>query len=163
MLVTEATTDDVSAISSFMWEAWRQAGPDSPGFAGATEDVIAEIAAPDLIRSRLGGPERRMYIGRLGDRVVGFASTRAETSTVVELSGVIVLEEMTGTGVGGTLVKTATDASANRGFQAMTVSTEVNNDRARRFYEHHGFEPIGTAVEMVGETPVEVVNLRRKL
>jgi hypothetical protein len=54
-VVTEATTADVPAVSTFFWDAWRQAGPDSPGFAGATEDVIAEITTPELIRSRLGG------------------------------------------------------------------------------------------------------------
>lgn len=162
-VVTEATTADVPAVSTFFWDAWRQAGPDSPGFAGATEDVIAEITTPELIRSRLGGPDRRMYIAKQDDRIVGFASTRAETTTVVELSGVIVLEELIGTGVGGMLVEAAIDASAKHGFQAMTVSTEVDNDRARSFYEQKGFEPIGRAVELVGETTVEVVNLRRKL
>jgi hypothetical protein len=92
-MVGEAKDGDVDAISAFLWEAWRQAGPGAPGFAGATEEVIADVADPDLIRSRIGGPDHRMYIARSGDRVIGFASARAETGETVELSGIVVLRE----------------------------------------------------------------------
>ena len=161
--VAEATASDVDAISAFFWEAWRQAGPGAPGFSGATEEVIAEIADPRVIGDRVGGPERRMYIAKQGERVVGFASTRATTATVIELSGVVVLQSMIGSGIGTRLVEAAVEASAGHGFTAMTVSTEVGNDRARSFYERHGFEVTGKGVEMVGPTQVSIVNMRRNL
>ncbi len=62
VLVTEATQDDVAAFAAFFWEAWREAGPDAPGFAGATDDVITELTTPEAIRQRIGGPERRMFL-----------------------------------------------------------------------------------------------------
>jgi len=161
--VVEATDEDTDAISTFLWEAWRQAGPGSPGFSGATEEVIAEIADPRVIRERVGGPERRMFIAVQGDRVVGFASTRAETADTVEVSGVIVLQEMTGSGIGRKLLDAAIEASAGYGFTEMTVNTETDNEGARRFYERHGFKPVGTSVEMVGPTAVQVVTLKRDL
>lgn len=163
LTVVEAVEQDTDAISTFIWEAWRQAGPGSPGFSGANEEVIAEIADPRVIRARLGGPERRMFIAVQGDRVVGFASTRAETTDTVEVSGVIVLQEMTGSGIGRKLLHAAIEASAGYGFTEMTVNTETDNDGARRFYERHGFEPVGTSVEMVGPTAVQVVTLKRDL
>ena len=69
--VIEAAEQDISAISDFFWEMWREAGPDAPGFTGATEGVIAEISAAEAIRPRIGGPERRMHIAYEHDRVVG--------------------------------------------------------------------------------------------
>jgi ribosomal protein S18 acetylase RimI-like enzyme len=161
--IAEATASDVNLISAFLWEAWRQAGPGAPGFSGATEEVIAEIADPRVIRDRLGGPERRMYIARQGERVVGFASTRTQTATIIELSGVVVLQEIIGSGIGTKLIDAAVDASVRNGFTAMTVSTEIDNNRARCFYGRHGFQVTGKGVEMVGPTQVKIVNMRRDL
>lgn len=157
--ITEADESDIEAISSFFWEAWHQAGPGSPGFAGATEDVISEIADPRMIRSRIGGPDRRMYIARVGDRVVGFASTKVQDRATVELSGVVVLEDMSGGGVGSLLVEAAIDASRTERFDTMTVTTETSNDRALTFYKRHGFAVIGTSTETVEQAAVEVFTL----
>ncbi|MGA9594707.1 MAG: GNAT family N-acetyltransferase [Acidimicrobiia bacterium] len=162
-MVGEAKDGDVDAISAFLWEAWRQAGPGAPGFAGATEEVIADVADPDLIRSRTGGPDHRMYIARSGDRIIGFASTRAETADTVELSGIVVLRETIGAGIGTRLLDATVAASKGYGFTTMIVSTETGNERAIRFYQHHGLDVIGTDLELVEETPVDVVTLTRGL
>jgi ribosomal protein S18 acetylase RimI-like enzyme len=162
-LIGEATDADVAAISAFLWEAWRQAGPGAPGFSGATEEVIADVADPGLIRTRLGGPRHRMYVARAGDRVVGFASTRADTDDTIELSGIVVLQNTIGTGIGTKLLDAAMGASIGYGFTTMTVSTETSNERAIHFYESHGFAVTGAELEMVEETPVEVVTLARDL
>lgn len=161
--LSEATEMDIGGISDFLWEAWRQSGPDSPGFAGATDEVIADIARPEMIQARIGGPKHRMFLAKQGDRVVGFSSTRTETSTSIELSGVVVLKEMIGTGIGTKLLDLAATTSAEHGFSKMIVSTETTNDRAIGFYESHGFTRIGTTTTDVEGTPVEVVNLTRDL
>ena len=161
--IIEATDLDSDAISEFLWEAWRQSGPDSPGFAGATEEVIADIASRKVILSRLGGPTHRMFVAKQDNRVVGFASTRTESSTTIELSGVVVLKEMIGTGIGTRLLDLAVTVSAGHGFSRMVVSTESTNDRALRFYESHGFTRIGETTTDVEGTRVPVVNLTREL
>ena len=46
--VVEAGEPDVPAISSLFWRMWDEAGPDAPGFSGATEEVIEEIAQPGV-------------------------------------------------------------------------------------------------------------------
>ena len=56
IVTREAGARDADAISDFLWVLWNEAGTDAPGLAGATEQVIAEIAEPEAIRNRLGGP-----------------------------------------------------------------------------------------------------------
>ncbi len=162
-VVTEATKDDVAGIADFLREAWRQAGPDSPGFAGATEEVIAEIAAPRAIEARIGGPVRRMFIACQDTRVVGFASTRRLTTEAVELAGVVVLQSLIGSGVGSALFRAAAASARKSGFRRMVVSTETDNERALRFYERSGFTVSGRSTTDAADTEIEVCNLEMKL
>jgi GNAT superfamily N-acetyltransferase len=159
----EATADDVAAIGDFFREAWRQAGPDAPGFAGATADVIAEIAAPEAIATRIGGPVRRMFIACENERIVGFAATRRLTREAIELAGVVVLQSLVGGGVGSALFEAAADSARRNGFRRMTVSTEVDNDRALRFYERCGFSVAGRSTTNAAGTSIEVCNLEMEL
>ena len=161
--VTEATPADVGAFAEFFLTAWRQAGPDAPGFAGATEEVIAELTTPEAFRARVGGPERRMYLARVDGRVVGFAATRRIDETAIELAGIIVLRDQAGRGVGTALVAAAAAAAANEGHVTMTVSTETDNEAARAFYERCGFTATGTGVEPVEGTDVAVVSFERPI
>lgn len=128
---------------------WDEAGPDAPGFSGATEDVIAEIAQPDAIRARIGGPERRMFLAYQGDTAVGFAATRAHTDSEVELAGIVVLQSMVGKGIGTPLVEIAVRTARDLGYSSMTVRTEVDNERALTFYKARGFH-------LTGESTAEV-------
>lgn len=161
--VTEATHEDVTAISAFFNEAWRQAGPDTPGFAGADDDVIAEISAPETIKERIGGPERRMFLARLDRTVVGFSASRRLTAETVELAGIVVLQSMVGQGIGRPLAEATIEAARSRGFRRMTVSTEVDNDRALGFYQTLGFTPTAVSETVVEGVPVEVQNLELTL
>ena len=161
--VVEATADDVHAISSFLWEMWRQAGPDAPGLAGATEEVIAEIAAPEAVQARIGGPARRIFVAKAEDVVVGFAATRAEDDVQIELAGIVVLQAVVGRGIGTPLVEAAIASAQSHGFRRMTVSTEIDNKRALAFYEARGFEVTGDSVVNVEDTVVTVSNLAMEL
>ncbi len=81
--VTEATDAEVDAFATFFWEAWRQAGPDAPGFVGASDQVIADLTTAEAFAERIGGPERRMFLAWEDERVVGFAATkRVDADTV---------------------------------------------------------------------------------
>ena len=163
VVVREATANDVVAIADFFHEAWRQAGPEAPGFAGATEEVIDEIAAPEAIRARIGGPQRRMFLAWQEDRVVGFAATRRLTGDSIELAGVVVLQSLLGGGVGTVLFEAAAESARTNEFRRMTVSTETDNDRALRFYERCGFSVVGTSTTDAAGTDIEVWNLEMEL
>jgi hypothetical protein len=75
-VVREAFEVDVDAFAEFFVAAWRQSGPDAPGFVGATDEVIAELTTRDAVRERIGGPDRRMFLAWADDCVVGFAATK---------------------------------------------------------------------------------------
>ena len=159
----EAHDEDADAIGTFIWTLWDEAGAGAPGLAGATEAVIAEIADPGAIRNRLGGPERRIFIATQGESVVGFAATRAIDETRIELAGIMVLPSLTGRGIGTPLVETAMDRARSDGFTMMTVSTEVDNAGALRFYQACGFIQQGQSVIDVAGTTVTVARLERSL
>lgn len=161
--VREATADDVDAFASFLRTAWASAGPGAPGFAGATDDIIAELTQPEAILARLGGPERRLYLASSGEGVVGFAATHRIDGDAVELAGIIVLPDASGRGVGTLLVRTAMDAARAEGFRSMLVRTETTNDLARSFYQHNGFVVGATAIEDVDGMEVPVVELEARL
>lgn len=155
----EAHDEDADAIGTFLWRLWNEAGTNAPGLAGATEAVIAEIADPDAIRSRLGGPDRRIFVATQGESVVGFAATRAIDAARIELAGIMVLPSLTGRGIGTPLVEAATDRAIRDGFAVVTVSTEVDNAGALRFYEACGFVHRGESVVDVEGKGVAVARL----
>ncbi len=159
IVTREAVDRDADGISTFLWALWSEAGNDAPGLAGATEEVIAEIAEPEAIRSRLGGPERRIFIATQGDRVVGFAATRAIDKAMIELAGIMVLPSLTGHGIGTPLVEVAARQARAQGFTTMTESTEVDNEGALGFYQARGFTRQDESVVDVEGTEVAVVRL----
>ncbi len=161
--VREAAEADIPAISALFVEMWREAGPDAPGFAGATEEVIAEIAQPEAIRARIGGPERRMFLAHTADSLAGFAATRVVDEAEVELAGIVVLARMHGRGIGRPLVAAAVEAAVDQGYRRMTVSTERSNERAIGFYEACGFRFVRHSTATVEGTAVELVVLGRSL
>ncbi len=163
VVIAEATEADVSAFAGFLRKAWREAGPDAPGFAGATDAVIAELTTPSAISARVGGPQRRMYLAWDGDSVVGFSATTHVDDGTIELAGVIVLARTSGQGIGTRLVAAAVAAAAAHGYRRMIVRTEVTNDRARHLYERSGFTMERMLVEYVADTAVDVCELEKPL
>jgi len=159
----EANNRDADAISAFLWALWNEAGSEAPGLSGATEEIIAAVADPEAIRSRLGGPERRIYIATQEDRVVGFAAIRAINETEIELAGIMVLPSLTGRGIGTPLVAAAVEQARGQGFTTMSVSTEVDNEAALGFYEARGFTRKSDAVVDVEGTSVTVASLELPL
>jgi GNAT superfamily N-acetyltransferase len=163
VVATEATERDVAAFATFFWEAWQEAGPDAPGFAGATEEVIRELTTREAILERIGGPDRRMFLARQGGRVVGFSATKRIDDVTVELAGVVVLQSIVGRGIGTPLVERAVQVARHEGYLRMVVRTETTNDRALRFYQTRGFTLTGSMTELVEDEPVEVWELARDL
>jgi ribosomal protein S18 acetylase RimI-like enzyme len=156
--VREATAADADRIGTFLHTIWGEAGPSAPGFSGATPELIDEIAAPDAVRARLGGPARRIMIAVSGDDVIGFAASRRRADDV-ELAGIVVRRAWAGRGVGSELVRGVVEVCRRDGTGTITVRTETDNATAIAFYESLGFVRRGEDLERVGETDVAVVEL----
>ena len=159
--VREADSSDAAAIADFIRAAWNEAGADAPGFAGATDEIIDEVARNESILARLGTADRRMFIAVREAGVVGFAATRRIDDGLTELAGILVRASESGHGIGKTLVHAAADATRRDGSERIVVRTERSNRRAIGFYEALGFEFDRYSTEHVDGTAVDVVELSR--
>ncbi len=92
-------------------------------------------------------------------QAVGFSSITRVSDELMELSGIIVLESMTGVGVGSRLLRQSLEAARGEGYEAMMVKTESFNERAVNFYLRNGFARVASIEEMVEGSRVELVKL----
>lgn len=137
--VVEARPEDWQAVGRFFTEAWRLAGPGALGWIGASDQVVAEMTTKEALLEMLTRPNTRTLIARDRQRVVGLASIKKIDDRTAELSGVVVRQDHIGRGIGSKLLEKARSTAVADGFRTMTVSTEVNNERAIRFYTSKGF------------------------
>jgi len=154
---------DVAAVSRFIREAWREAGPGALGWSGATEEDIAEISSEGFLERSAGDPGQDFFIALDGGRVVGMAVGRAGEVDEVELSGIVVIQSLVGRGIGGRLFEKVQGSAEVRGARRIVVKTEESNDRAISFYTRNGFELVGRKTEKVGETNVRLALLSKDL
>ncbi len=159
MIVREAQQKDVERLIGFLREAWREAGPGADGWTGATEENVQHLASNAFLSDLLNRDDTRVFIALRNEQVIGFSSNRRVSDEIVELSGIIVLESMTGAGVGSSLLNHSLEAARCDGYDAIVVKTESFNERAIRFYLRHGFTREATIEEEVEGSKVELVKL----
>jgi len=163
MEFVEATESHLPAIAAFFREAWGMTGPDAPGWAGADEEVIDDLTRPSVLRERIGGPERRMFLAVEADRVVAFAATRWSGTGPAELAGIVVLQEMVGRGIGTPLLGLALERLQAEGATTVFVRTEADNERALGFYRARGFGSERHVIEHVEGAALELTELSRPI
>ncbi|MEE8331255.1 MAG: GNAT family N-acetyltransferase [Acidimicrobiia bacterium] len=113
-----------------------------------------DLTTHEAFREWIGGPDRRMFLPGKEEPVVGLAATKKIDPATVELAGIIVLQAMSGRGLGTILVEEVVDSAPGEGYRAMTVRTETTSEPARSFYERGGFSLTGVATERVVENTV---------
>ena len=163
LVIRPARPNDVSKLSSFLVEAWKEAGPGALGFTGAKDEAIGEIASEEFLKKRLATPTIQMMVAEEERRIIGFSSLRKVEAREAELSGMAVLASATGKGVGSRLLRKALDAARKRGFNSVRVKTEATNERAISFYRKAGFTESGKAVERVGGTKMTLRFMVKRL
>jgi ribosomal protein S18 acetylase RimI-like enzyme len=152
---------DVPKLQVFFHQAWEEYGSGALGFTGATEETINEIASEKFLKERLSNPNIGMYIVKEGERVLGFAATRSIDQDALELTGIIVLEDASGKGIGAQLVKEVVSSARKASFRRIVVKTEVLNKRAISFYKKMGLSEIGEAQERVEDIEIDVMILEK--
>ena len=163
LVIRPARPNDVSKLSTFLVDAWKEAGPGALGFNGATDEAIREIASEEFLKKRLATPTIQMMVAEEERRIIGFSSLRRVEARKAELSGIAVLASATGKGVGSRLLRKALDAARKRGFNSVSVKTESTNERAISFYRKAGFTESGRAVERVGGTKMTLRFMVKRL
>jgi len=150
--IKEATRDNIEALKHFLLQAWREAGPDALGWTGATDEQIFELTGDVFLSSLIKRSNVTIFLALTNSKVVGFASNTKVNQKLVELSGIIVLENMRGQGIGTLLPQSAIRSARKHGYNVMTVKTELTNDRAIRFYNINHFKLNSkTSIEINGK------------
>jgi len=160
MEIRKAIASDIESFKRFMIRAWDEAGPGAPGWTGASDERVEQLTSNDFLSSLLTRAEVTVFLAWDEGEVVGFASNRKVDDETVELSGIVVLESMTGKGIGSRLIDSAVKAAADDGFSQLVVKTEIFNERAIGFYTNKGFEIEDQMVSEVEGVKVELVELR---
>jgi ribosomal protein S18 acetylase RimI-like enzyme len=160
LTVTGASDSDIQSIHDFLLEAWREAGPSAWGWTGATEENVHAMASSETLQHLISNPKVKLFLGRDGNQVVGFAANRAVDESTAELTGIVVQERYTGRGVGKALINAAIESATAQGFRSIIVKTEPFNERALAFYKSSGFNRVGLTTEEVDGTKIELVMLK---
>jgi GNAT superfamily N-acetyltransferase len=163
MRVRRATLEDVESLREFILRAWDEAGPGALGWTGASDDAVSEIATSGFLSSLLRRDGVSVFIAVDEGVTVGFGSLSEMDGGFVELSGIVVLESMTGRGIGSGLLGATREEARAEGYRRMVVRTEAFNERAIDFYRGRGFELKGRHLEEVRGAKVELVELELEL
>ena len=161
--VRTAQPVDARAIAEVHVAAWREA------YRGHLPDrYLRRLSVAERARSwrsRIAGKraDECVLVAVRGRSVVGFASggpTRDgddDPKRVGEVYAVYVTPGEWGRGGGRALLSATTTSLVALGFDAASLWVLETNDRARAFYEHHGWQHDGsTKRERFGEPVTEV-------
>jgi ribosomal protein S18 acetylase RimI-like enzyme len=129
----------------------RQAGPgDEPGIVALVRELAATGSwqtplTEEFARVYLAAPGCTVLLAEKGGQVCGLLSYNVrpnlfhagDTALIEEL---VVREADRGRGVAHALTDAFLQATAARGCVEVSVSTMLDNERARLFYRAHGFD-----------------------
>lgn len=137
----------------------RRAFGETFGHLYRAEDLATFLARLDEAgwQGELVDPRFRVRVAEEDGVAIGFAKLGPPGLPVevraasAELRQLYVLAPWHGSGVAATLMAWTIAAARDAGAAELYLSVFVDNARARRFYERHGFERVGTYAFMVGE------------
>jgi len=139
MKVREAEQKDVESLIEFLLKAWKEAGPGALGWTGATEETMRHIASHEFLSNLLERHDARVFIALNEGQVVGFSSNRRTGDELVELSGIVVLESMTGVGIGGRLLEHSIEAAKDDRFTTMSALSHLTYQKYCCFEQTSSF------------------------
>jgi ribosomal protein S18 acetylase RimI-like enzyme len=138
--IRHATSADVEAVRDLA-DRLRE------GVAPWRDDAAVTSAVRGWVDSSIQAmnePGHAVLVAELDRKVVGFItlSPGSHWSGDVEpsIGELVVATDAEGQGVGRALVEAVMEHARERGFERISVSTGAANTRARRLYEHLGFD-----------------------
>lgn len=131
--------------------------------------VFLQIHDPAKWREELADPHFAVRLGEADGRAVAYCKLGPPSlpfevkGPTTELRQFYVLKPWQGAGVAPTLMDWALAEARRRGAREIYLSVFVDNPRARRFYERHGFEAVGRYDFMVGTHADEDIIMKLEL
>jgi diamine N-acetyltransferase len=117
-------------------------------------------------QANLTDPQVAIRVAEIDGELAGFVELAPKklpyetASPALELRRLYLRSSAHGRGIADELMKWALQEAAARGAHELVLSVYVDNHRARRFYERHGFEAVGRYDFMVGSHADEDLILR---
>ncbi len=139
LLIEPATLDDLPQLADLLYDLFSQEDDFIP-------NRDKQIRGLRLI---LEQPSRgRIFVLRHGDRIIGMINllitiSTAEGGFVLILEDLVIHRDHRGQGYGGRLITHAIGYGKEKGFLRVTLLTDKLENKARAFYEHHGFRQSG--------------------
>jgi RimJ/RimL family protein N-acetyltransferase len=155
--IRDAAPDDADAIAQVHVSSWRWAY-DGLLPASVLEGLSVDERAT-MWRQAVADPDpaARVFVAEdatddAGRRLLGFASVGSTTDEDApagtgELFAIYLVREIAGVGLGAELLGRAVEALRSAGLGRGTLWVLETNERARRFYERHGWAFDGTRSE----------------
>jgi GNAT superfamily N-acetyltransferase len=161
--IREANVDEARRIEEIRIRTWRIAYRD----VLPPEDLDAMPIDETRWVHRIAEPPPgwSTVVAEDGGRVVGFATTgpSRDQEGIGELYAIYVEPDAWSTGTGRALIERA-EAELARSYAEATLWVLEDNPRARRFYEHAGWQHDGVRqLETFLETEVPEVRYRKRL
>lgn len=163
----DATAADLPAID----RVFRESFCDTFAHLYAPTD-LADFLAKFTPEAWLEEFDDRRYAFRVAEadgNIVGYVKIGPLTLPVetdvpaIELRQLYILKGYHGAGIAHALMDWAIAEASRREGRELYLTVYVENDRARRFYDRYGFEPVGRYDFMVGSHADEDVIMRKRL
>jgi GNAT superfamily N-acetyltransferase len=135
MLIRFASTDDAAAIAALVERYWEFESIE--GFD--------PLRVATLLAQLISEPQRgACWVAEAGGRLRGyllavFVFSLEHGGLMAEIDEVFVSDEFRSAGLGSLLVTRAERDLAERGMVRLQLQLGLHNERARNFYERHGF------------------------
>lgn len=139
LLIEPATLDDLPQLADLLYDL----------FSHEADFVPNREKQMRGLRLLLEQPSRgRIFVLRSGERIIGMINllitiSTAEGGFVLILEDLVIHKDHRGQGYGSRLVEHALDYARKKDFLRVTLLTDKLENRAREFYEHHGFRQSG--------------------
>jgi ribosomal-protein-alanine N-acetyltransferase len=95
---------------------------------------------PELLETAVSGPPPLFVLET--DKQLGYAIFLAETDDTAYVPELAIHPDHQGLGYGSELVEFLFENLADQGYAALRLTVQATDERARGFYESHGFEEL---------------------
>ncbi|MDO7884469.1 GNAT family N-acetyltransferase [Hymenobacter cheonanensis] len=141
----------------------RQTFSETFAASNTPEDMaayLAEAYGPDIQLAQLQDPRCTCLLADMQGQTVGYALLQegsalglatGATARQLEIKQLYVLEDWTGTGLGGALMRRALDIAQAAQATAVVLGVWEHNERAKAFYQRFGFREVGEVAFKLGE------------
>jgi len=163
------------ATATLLAELGRQTFTETFAASNTPADLaafLAETYSPELQLKQLQDPNVTFLLAEMQGQAVGYAQVvqgsrlglpDGKEANQLELKQLYVLDDWTGTGLGGALMRRVMELAQAGGCTAVVLGVWEHNERAKAFYQRFGFKEIGEHAFRLGQDVQRDLILRKGL